>query len=312
MGQFSMDRAITAGFRLIGREPLAFLVWAAVFLIIGVLPQIGVFALILPEWTRMVREISANAAQSTPPSSAAALAPMFRSQVAMLQLQPIAWLASIVSRAVLLGAIYRAVLYPQDRRFFYLQLSGRELWLGLVMLVLVVMVVLLALAVMVPTAVVLGVLGALARNSPALGLLIVPVMCVAVGVIVWVALRLSLATPMSFAQSGFRLYESWDLTRGQVGKLFGVGLAMLVITWIFEVVLMGVVVSVGLSLIGGLPSHDQLQAWFQHPHVDLARLSPWIAGASIAVTIFATLVLALFGAGWAEIYQELTAEPDAA
>ena len=36
-------------------------------------------------------------------------------------------------------------------------------------------------------------------------------------------LRLSLALPMSFAQRRFRLYESWDLTRGQAGKMFLVG-----------------------------------------------------------------------------------------
>jgi len=304
MGDFSAGAAIGAGFRLIGREPLAFLAWAAAYLVVGILPQIGVLALIAPEWTRLTQEIASSAAAHAPMSSAE----MLRAQAGMMQLQPLSWIAGLVSQTLVLSAIYRAVLFPEDRGFFYLRLSGRELWLGLAMLVLVVMVLLLFVVVMLPTALIMGLITALARDTPIAGLLIIPAMLIAFGVIVWVLLRLSLATPMSFAQRGFRLYESWDVTRGHAGKMFGVGLVLAIVVWLAEMVLLGV----ALGLAGGFASLGQLSAWFQHPHFDLARLTPWILGGSVLAAVFSTGFFALFGAAWAETYRALTAEPDAA
>jgi hypothetical protein len=304
MGDFSAGAAIGAGFRLIGRQPLAFLVWAAAYLLVGVLPQIGVFALILPEWSRLTQEIATSSAAHTPMGAAE----MMRAQAGMMQLQPISWITSLVSQTLLLSAVYRAVLFPDDRGFFYLRLSGRELWLSLVMLVLLVMAVLLGFAVMLPTALIVGIVGALSRGSPALGLLIIPVILIALGVMIWVLLRLSLATPMSFAGRAFRLYESWDLTRGQAGKMFWVALALGLIVWVVEMIAGSVV----LALIGGFAGLQHMTAWFQHPQFDLLRLGPWILGGSVVIALFSAAVFTLFGAAWAEIYRELTAEPDAA
>jgi hypothetical protein len=304
MGDFSADRAIGAGFRLIGREPLAFLAWCLTYLVLGVGPQIGFVAAILPEWSRMAQEIASTAGAQTPMSSAE----MFRAQAGMMQLQPLVWIASLVSHTVILSAIYRAVLEPSDRAFLYLRIGTRELWLGLTMLVLFVLAILLAIVVMAPAMILVGVLSALAHQAPGVQLAILPVMLLACGVIVWVLLRLSLATPMSFAQRGFRLYESWDLTRGQAGKMFLVALAFVVIAWLTEMILAGV----GLALLGGFSSLERLSAWIRHPQFDLASLMPWILGGAVVATILSTAMHALFGAGWAEIYRELTEEPETA
>ncbi|WP_372786073.1 hypothetical protein [Phenylobacterium sp.] len=300
MGDFSAGAAIGAGFRLIGRHPLAFLAWSAAYLVLGVLPQIGVMALILPEWTRLMQEVTAAGASHSPMSTAE----MMRAQGGMMQLQPLSWIAGLLSQSVLLSAIYRAVLYPEDRAFFYLRLGGRELWLGLVLLVLFVMACILAVAVMLPTFVMIGIIGALARGSPAMALLMIPVMVTAFGVMIWVMLRLSLATPMSFDQRAFRLYESWDRTRGHAGKMFGVAFVLIVVVWVVEMALGGVV----FGLSGGLGGLERLRGWFQHPQIDLSQLMPLIVGGALVVAVFSTAFFALFGAAWAEIYRELTAD----
>jgi len=300
MGDFSADRAITAGFRLIGREPLAFLAWVVAYLAVGVAPQMGVFALIIPQWIRLTQEVAANAVSNSPMNTAE----LMRAQFGLMQLQPLIWITSLVSHALVFGAVYRAVLFPEDRRFFYLRLSGRELWLGLVMLVLLVMAFLLLLVVMVPTGILIGLVSALGREAPGVQLLAVPVMFAAFAGVIWVLLRLSLAPPQSFAERGFRLYESWDLTRGQAGKMFLVVLAFVVLLWLAEIILGAVV----LGMVGGFAGLQALETWARRPHWDFAAMAPWIVAGGLAVGVLSTAFMTLFAAGWAEIYRELTAE----
>ncbi|HEY2749953.1 hypothetical protein [Phenylobacterium sp.] len=297
MGTVSAGRAIAAGFRLVGREPLSFLVWMAAYLLVGVLPQIGAFALVAPAWSRMMRELTATAdAGGAMPS-----AEMMRMQLQMMQAQPIAWLAGVVSHTLVLSAIYRAVLFPEERRFFYLRLGKRELWLGLVMLVLAVMLFLAFLALMLPLAVIGGIVAAVSPDSRMVGAVIALMVLMGLGVGLWAALRLSMATPMSFAENGFRLYESWGVTRGHAGKMFLVGLALAVIIWIAELVVAG-----GAIGAVGTAGFEHLGDWFRHPHFDLASATPWIVAGCVAAAFLSTAFFTLFGAAWAEIYRELS------
>ena len=303
MGEFSADRAITAGFRLIGREPAAFLVWIVAYLVIGVAPQMGAFALILPQWSRLMQEVAASAASHSTMNSAA----MMRAQFGMLQLEPLIWITSLVSHTVLFAAVYRAVLFPEDRRFFYLRLGGRELWLGLVLMVLVVMAFLLMLVTMLPTGIAIGLMAALGRGAPGVQFLAFPLVFAVLAAVVWVLLRLSLAPPQSFAERGFRLYESWDLTRGHAGKMFLVVLAFVVMAWIAEAILAAVL----LGLAGGFADPASLWTWVRHPRFDLAALAPWLVAGGLAVGVLSVAFITLFAAGWAEIYRDLTREPAA-
>jgi hypothetical protein len=172
--------------------------------------------------------------------------------------------------------------------------------------VLVVVGFLLMIVAMLPTMILVGFVAAMARDAPGVQLMIVPLIFLAFGVIIWVLLRLSMATPMSFAQRGFRLYESWALTSGQAGKLFLVALALVVITWVAEIVIVGV----AIASLGGFSNLEQITAWFQHPHFDLAALAPWLIGGGIVAAILSTAIFTLFAAGWAEIYRELSDAPE--
>ena len=64
---------------------------------------------------------------------------------------------------------------PDERGFFYLRLGGREAWLGFVLLVLFVMIAIAAFVITLPTAIVSGIIAAMARDTPALWLVLVVV-----------------------------------------------------------------------------------------------------------------------------------------
>ena len=69
MREFSVGDAILAGFRLIGREPLAFLAWTLVYAVVGIAPQfLGL--------TTTFDVMKAAGAGGTPQAMAEAMAPL--------------------------------------------------------------------------------------------------------------------------------------------------------------------------------------------------------------------------------------------
>jgi hypothetical protein len=300
MEAFSAGRAIGAGFRLIAREPLAVLAWAAVFLVAGVVPQVAIVSVIVPAMARMT-EAARAAAQAH-----AEVAPgeMLRMQATMLQLQPISWLGSLVSYTLVLGAVYRAMLFPEDRRFLYLRFSMREVWLGLVLMVLAVMWFMGVFVAMVPTMIVTGVAAAMSHDGATMAPLAFVVVFAGIGILIWAFLRFSLATPMSFAERNFRVFESWSLTRGHAGRMFGVALALVVIVWVVELLL----AAAAFAAVGGSVGFQAVAGWFQHPRgLDFASIAPWVVGGSVLAGALSTFFLILFGAAWAEIYRGVEA-----
>jgi hypothetical protein len=300
MGDFSAGRAIGAGFGLIGRQPLAFLAWTLVFLVVGVGPQVAVFSAILPVMSRLTEAAQAAAQSNTEMSPAE----MMRLQATALQLQPIGLLGSLASQTLVLGAVYRAMLFPEDRAFLYLRISMREVWLGLVLAVLVVMAFIGFFAAMIPTMIVTGVVAAVGRDSGIGVLLVLAAVTALFGVMIWLALRLSLATPMSFAEQNFRVFESWAVTAGRAGKMFAVGLALVVIVWVSEMILL----AAGFAVVTATVGFETIAGWFEHPHpLAFAAMAPWMIGAFAIGGVLSTFFLVLFGAAWAEIYKGLEA-----
>src|SRR6185312_6765210 len=205
---------------------LAVLNWAVAYLVFVALPIFVILAHMLPDIVASYQEGLAQAARHEPPDPARLMALRAR----MFSYNPLIWLLSLAAQAVLMGAVFRAWLEPQDNRFGYLRLGLREVWLGLTYLVLLVMAAIMVLTLFIPIAIAVGVSAAAAPHGAGPGLPAVLLLCAIAlaggGVIVWVELRLCLALPMSFAQRRFVLYESWDLTRGLALKTFAVFLTL--------------------------------------------------------------------------------------
>ena len=76
---------------------------------------------------------------------------------------------------------------------------------------------------------------------------------IAVVVLVWLGLRLSMAAPMTFVDRQFRLFESWSLTRGSAWRLLGVAVLSLLMVFVLELVVAGVVLGAMFAAAGQSP-----------------------------------------------------------
>ena len=304
MDSFSYGRAIGAGFRVIGRHPLAVVMWAAVYLVFLLLPAIAVLRSVLPDMVAAWQQAALHAGEHARPDPAAMMALRSRAY----GLQPALWLLSVVVNTVVIGAIFRSVLEPEKGRFGYLRLGGQELWLGLTYLVLTVMTVIMVFILVFPVAIAAGVSAAMAQHgtgSPLMGLVVALVALGGFGVILWVLLRLSLALPMSFAQGRFLLYESWDLTRGQALKMFGVYLVLVLGLAVLE---LAFVLTVGTRLYQATQADPNFWSHFaDRVGQFVAPAWPTIAGFAILISVIGMAVRTVTVAPLAEIYRELTA-----
>jgi len=140
-----MGDAIMAGFRLIAREPRAFLAWTLVYAVTGLGPQA----------LSMVLNVNTFAAASSgqQPDPAA----LSQAMGSLQALQPFSLLAVLLNSILLYGAVFRAVLFPEERRFAYLRLGGRELWLVLTMIALVAIFTVALIALILPIVLILGI-----------------------------------------------------------------------------------------------------------------------------------------------------------
>jgi hypothetical protein len=296
MGEISGREALFAGFRLIGREPAAFLVWCVICFALGIAPQM----LSVGPTLQMMGALAAGGDVAGPEILAA--------QQRMMAYQPLIYLSSLALMALIPAAVFRAVLMPEDRGFLYLRLGAREFWLVVIVLVMVVMYFVAIIAGMIPFLIVIFIVGMASAGGEAAGVaaggLVAVVMILAlIAIIFWGLLRFSFAPVMAFADRTFRLTESWTLTKGRAWKMFLVGLAAFAITMLVEVVVLG-----GLFIAAGGPAGVTAMgsAWVQDPAAALQQLGvPWVAAAIVAMTLFSGAAYVLWAAAWADMYRQL-------
>ncbi|AIF48855.1 hypothetical protein [Dyella japonica] len=306
VADFSISKAIGSGFSLVVRRPVSVLAWSVAYLLVVVVPIALTFGYLLSE----MPSLFANLRQMDPHGGMPA--DIFRLQSRMMMANPLMMVTGLAGRALLVGAVYRSMLEPDNRRFFSLRFGKQELWLALSLFVYGLIVMFALLAVMLGG----GVLGSLAWligsliADPAAATLtrVVLIGCVvmaAAGVWIWVAVRLSLGPVMTFAEKEFRLPESWALTEGHAWKLAGLGITLAVIAFVFALIIEGIVMAIAYGQLGGLDK-AHLQAFFptgQMPHVVplLLTLSPAIAlGFALVGPLFAIMVAPL-----ASVYRDL-------
>ena len=165
MARFSVTEAATAGFGIVGRKPLVVVGWAVALVAALVLPALLCVAALGPGFVEMMRLAAAQKGQAGDPE---ALERLIRLNSSLTGLNMLYWLWSTFVKSVVCGAVFRAVLTPENGAWAYLRISSREMWLALVLLV---EQVLLGIAIFV-MALVIGVVAAMAgaerSPSPAL------------------------------------------------------------------------------------------------------------------------------------------------
>ena len=306
MARFSVGEAATAGFGVIARKPLAVLAWGLALLIAAALPTYILFWIAGPQLAAIMQ----LSAQTTDAQDPRMVEQIMRIQSGMMLFQLLFWLWSTAVKAVLCSAVFRAVLEPADSRFGYLRLGAREGWLTLLFLVEYVLAYIAFLVVMLLGVVVVAIVSVGGGGQgPATVATAIVVGLAALALFVWVALKLSMAAPMTFVDRQFRLFESWSFTKGHVGQLLGVTL-LLVVFLIGMQVVFGVLVLGGIFALGGQMSWlfepGAIEALVRQPPMEIVRkLGPAISIAGFAWVVLSTLVLTVFCAPWAAAYRAL-------
>lgn len=303
MADFSIGEAAGAGFKIIARKPMAVLLWSglifgAIFVPLGLL-----FGTMVPVILAMVKEAAANPDAEPPVDQIMAV------YLRMMMLQPLIVLGSLVLRAVLGAAVFRAVLTPEDDAWGYLRLGMRELWVGATSIVMGIIIGFGMVALMIPGAIIIAIT-AISQNV----WLIVGV-AVVIGIIfiltaIWLSLRFSMAVLLSYDANEFRLFESWEFTRGQTGRLLGLVGLLILYGILLEVVVWIVFIAglVGIGLAFGI-TPDVLSQMDQATSPDFSIFVAPAITAGIAFAVLISLVAgfaqAVFLAPFAEAYRQL-------
>ena len=309
MARISVGEAAGAGFKVIGANPVAaFLVWTLTYLIISAVPFLIIGGMIAGD---------VQSFGDADPDQIVA----FANKIQMIQ--PLMMLASIVVMAVIYNAIFRAVLKPEDKGFFYMKLGGEEFWQGLVQLCLSILLGLITFAIILAGAAVGGIVFFIgqAAGSPsagwiqAIGIGLVILACVVA--IVWIALRLSLAGPATLHKGQFELFESWTLTKGHTGQLFLVALVVGLIVTVLYGVLIGIsqavipasyMVGFREALATPGASGSDVPAWAMW----VLNLLPALLVGSIFSVLLVGPIYAITMAPWASAYRQITFSTDVA
>ncbi len=213
---FSPTDAAVEGFRIVRRRPDVLVIWTGLVLLTAAVSVGLVWSSLAPDFASVISALQSRVR----PDVLQPVAEKVRGT--QLLLTPV----SATLHAVLGAAILRAVLRPDSRSVGYLGFGGDEFRVFLVQMVcgLITAGVLIAWVLFVVVFTAIGIAAA-GLHSGEIGKAVLWAVVIGgvVGVvgIVYVAIRLSLAAPMTFADREFRLFESWGRTRGQVWRLAG-------------------------------------------------------------------------------------------
>jgi hypothetical protein len=116
--------------------------------------------------------------------------------------------------------------------------------------------------------------------------------------------------PRPFTDRQFRLFESWSLTKGSAGRLLGVGVLSLLLVFVVELVVAGIVLC-AMFASGGPPmwlnDPAAVQAFVAQPPLTLLRqIWPWLAVVGAVWILIGSALFTVFCAPWAAAYRDLT------
>ncbi len=297
---FKATEAAFEGFRIARRKPLTILIWALAYAAFFV----ACFAIAGPMILNMM-SIATALEDVAEPSLQDVMGLMQTVGALMLFILPL----SLVFSAVLNTAVARSVVRPEQSRFGYLRLGSDELRvLGVTIILGLVMM-----AVYVVGFSLVWAAGA-AANASGIGALWLPVVLLgiaAIGFLVWLMLRLSLAVPIVVAEQRFAPFASFSLTRGRVLPLLGMailaGVMTLLVSLLGEAIAQGVYLATGnveQVVHNGDLSPEDLNATAILQQFGLA-IAAWV----VLNSLLSALQLAVLYAPYAAAYRDIKGLP---
>lgn len=290
---FSATEAAFEGFRVVRRNPMALIFWALFYAVF----MVAIFAMMGPNLISFVTATE-QLEQSGATPSMEDFAPLFQMMGLLFAvLLPL----SLIASAMIYAAVSRAVLRPGENAFGYLRLGMDEVRVLAVSVVL--FFVFMALMVVAS-----GIIGAVigmtvAAEMPALWLLVVLLILAAIGASIWLAVRLSLAIPITMAERRIAIFDSFGFTRGRFWPLLGMAL----LAWVMSVVvgLLGSLVAMPLQFAtgGGMMALEGLED--ESLQVILQSAWPAIAAWILINAVMSALQVAVVYAPFSAAYRDM-------
>ena len=227
---FSITDVALTGFGVVQRRPAVVLAWAGLQLVVTVLATLAVGPL-----ANALFALPRDALQD-PARIQAALSPYAANA-------DLAWLLLIPVNAVLNAAMNRAVMQPDQDRYGYLRMGLDELrQLGLILILMAMVFFAATLA---------GVLVTAADGSAALA---ATLLFGGLGLWVWLGLRLSLASALTFDTGRIDLQGAWRLSQGRAASMlaaYALSLGLCALVFILCSAVIEAAISVAALLPGG-------------------------------------------------------------
>ncbi|WP_374514464.1 hypothetical protein [Brevundimonas sp.] len=235
---FSATDAVFEGFRVVRRRPLTLVWWSLFYMAVMAVAMAVVGGNLL----QLVGAAEALEAAGTPsPEDFMPLLQIYMSIfVVVLPL-------SLAAAAVVYTAVSRAVLRPSEGRFGFMRFGMDELRV----LAVTVVLGLLFMALAGTMFTLVGVIGGMATalDAPWLWLVAVLAGLAALAALIWLAVRLSLAVPITVGQRRIALFDSFRLTKGRFWPLLGMAILAGVLSLV--VGLLGSLVMTPFQLLTG-------------------------------------------------------------
>lgn len=299
---FSATEAAFEGFRMAREKPGAIIAWAVFYLLYTVLLTAALVQVMGPEMSTMMQQ---GREPTTDPAEAMALLQTLGKLYAVLL--PL----GLVFSAVLLCAVYRAVLRPQEKGLGYLKFGGDELRMMLLFVILFLLFLVFYVVILIAGSVVgvaVGAAAAAAGGQPSAiaGIFVVVSSALMLAALIYFLVRLSLAGPATFARRKLTLGAAWRMTKGRFWSLFGAYLLAVVLALVVMLLVYAIGAGVALAVGGGMegltgmfmPDFSSLQAYFSPGRIALTLVGSVVSG----------LIAAIMYAPAAVAYRELSGE----
>jgi hypothetical protein len=297
MTGFSATDAALEGFRITRERPKALLAWT-LFCFAQNVASVLITVNLSKEARAALESLQPNPEQ----------APDFDSLTqALILLSPILAFGLAV-QCVMAAAVYRIILRPGDKPFGGLRLGMDELRLmGLTLLYVVLGVLLLAVA-----QIAIGIVTFVASifGQTVMAFIFSIAELFAVGLIFYVAVRMSLAPVITFDRGRLAILDSWGITRGQFWRLLGayvLAICCVVVVSLLALMLFGMVAGIVILSMGG--STNELTRIFAPDETSLATyLNPFMIAYMVVGSVFTAIYYAVIAAPGAWAYRELTGQ----
>ena len=293
---FSATDCAFEGFRVARRTPMTILIWAAAYVLFSAL----MFVLVGGSFIALMA--AATDLQGVTNPTPQDFEGIWAAYTGIMWILPL----SLVFSAVLYTASLRVVLHPAEKAFGYLRLGMDEVRVFVVTLVLSVLAGIAGLVVFGIAGVLAGLAGAAAGDAG--GLIAFVVILAAIVLFIWLAVRFSLALPITVAEKKFAIFESWNMTKGRVWGL--IGMTLIVIVMAIVVSILASIIILPLMFFTGNISELAAMEGADIGQI-MSAMGPAIAIYVISNSIISALSLAIFMAPYAAAYRDIRggAEP---